>query len=48
MTLVHTIDTDTKLEANFFLIASFFFLTTEKSDHAIFQYTPVYSNNWSK
>ncbi len=48
MTLVHTIDTDTKVEKNFFLISSYFFLTSEKSDNAIYQYTPVYSNNWSK
>lgn len=48
MTLVHTIDTDTKVEKNFFLIVSYFFLTTEKPDNAIFQYTPVYSNNWTK
>ena len=48
MTLVHTIDTDTKVEKNFFLISSYFFLTTEKPDNAIYQYTPVYSNNWSK
>lgn len=47
MTLVHTIDTDTKVEKNFFLITSYFFLTTEKPNNAIYQYTPVYSNNWS-
>ncbi|MDD2565670.1 MAG: glycosyltransferase family 2 protein [Candidatus Gracilibacteria bacterium] len=48
MTLIHTIDTDTKVEKNFFLITSFFFLTVEKPNNAIYQYTPVYSNNWSK
>ncbi|EKE27600.1 MAG: hypothetical protein ACD_3C00188G0016 [uncultured bacterium (gcode 4)] len=48
LTFIHTIDTDTKIEKNFFLIASYFFLSSEKPDQAIFQYTPVYSNNWSK
>lgn len=48
MTFIHTIDTDTKVESNFFLISSYYFLTAEKSDHAIYQYTPVYSNNWNK
>jgi hypothetical protein len=48
MTLIHTIDTDTKVEKNFFLLSSYFFLTAEKPDNAIYQYTPVYSNNWQK
>lgn len=45
-TLVSTIDTDAKVEKNFFSIISATFLSTEYPDHAIFQYTPVYSNNW--
>lgn len=48
MTFVHSIDTDTLIEKNFFLITSFVFLSSEKRDHAIYQYTPVYSNNWHK
>ncbi len=47
-TFVSTIDTDTKVEKNFFCIVSYRFLTTEFRDQAIFQYTPVYSNNWSQ
>lgn len=48
MTLVHTIDTDTKVEKNFFLITSYYFLTVEMPNNAIYQYTPIYSNNWTK
>ncbi len=44
---VSTIDTDTKVEKNFFSIATYRFLTTEYRDQAIYQYTPVYSNNWT-
>lgn len=47
-TLVSTIDTDTKVEKNFFSIVTHTFLTTEYRDRAIYQYTPVYSNNWKK
>lgn len=48
MTFIHTIDTDTKVEKNFFLISSYYFLTVEMPNNAIYQYTPVYSNNWTK
>lgn len=48
MTFVSTIDTDTLVEKNFFLIASYVFLSTEKNQNAIYQYTPVYANNWHK
>lgn len=47
-TFVHSIDADTKVEKNFFLITTYVFLTAEKRDNAIYQYTPVYSNNWTK
>jgi cellulose synthase/poly-beta-1,6-N-acetylglucosamine synthase-like glycosyltransferase len=47
-TLVSTIDTDTKVEKNFFSIVTYVFLTTEYRDQAIYQYTPVYSNNWKR
>ena len=45
-TLVSTIDTDTKVEPNFFSITTATFLETEYGDRAIYQYTPIYSNNW--
>lgn len=48
MTFVSTIDTDTLVESNFFLITSFVFLSTEKNQNAIYQYVPVYANNWHK
>jgi hypothetical protein len=47
-TFVSTIDTDTRVEKNFFSIVTYRFVTTEFRDQAIFQYTPVYSNNWSQ
>lgn len=47
-TFVSTIDTDTKVEKNFFSIVAYRFITTEFRDQAIYQYTPVYSNNWSQ
>ena len=43
---VSTIDTDTKVESKFFAIATYRFVTTEYRDQAIYQYTPIYSNNW--
>jgi cellulose synthase/poly-beta-1,6-N-acetylglucosamine synthase-like glycosyltransferase len=48
MTFVSTIDTDTLVEPNFFLITSYTFLSTEHNQNAIYQYTPVYANNWHK
>ncbi|MCK9272489.1 glycosyltransferase family 2 protein [Candidatus Gracilibacteria bacterium] len=48
MTYISTIDTDTKVEKNFFTIVAYTYLTTEKNTNAIYQYTPVYSNNWNK
>lgn len=48
MTFVSTIDTDTLVEENFFLIVSYTFLSTEHNQNAIYQYTPVYANNWHK
>jgi cellulose synthase/poly-beta-1,6-N-acetylglucosamine synthase-like glycosyltransferase len=45
-TFVSTIDTDTKVEKNFFMIVTEKFLSTDMRDHAIYQYTPIYSNNW--
>lgn len=48
LTLVHSIDTDTNVEKNFFLISSYIFLSTDYRDNAIYQYMPVYSNNWHK
>lgn len=47
-TFVSTIDTDTRVEKNFFIIVSYVFLTTDYHHHAIYQYTPIYSNNWHK
>ncbi len=47
-TLVSTIDTDTNVEKNFLSIATYKFVTTEYRDQAIYQYTPVYSNNWTQ
>ncbi|PID84039.1 hypothetical protein CSB09_03315 [Candidatus Gracilibacteria bacterium] len=47
-TFVSTIDTDTKVEKNFFSIVSLTFLTTDHPHQAIYQYTPLYSNNWRK
>ena len=45
-TFVSTIDTDTKVEKHFFMIVTSTFLQTDMRDHAIYQYTPIYSNNW--
>lgn len=45
-TFVSTIDTDTKVEKNFFMIVTEKLLSTDMQDHAIYQYTPIYSNNW--
>jgi hypothetical protein len=45
-TFVSTIDTDTKVEKRFFSIASSVFLSTDERHRAIYQYTPIYSNNW--
>lgn len=45
-TLVSTIDTDTKVEKKFFTIITWTFLSTDERDRAIYQYTPIYSNNW--
>lgn len=45
-TFVSTIDTDTIVEDRFFSIVTYTFLTTDCRDHAIYQYMPVYSNNW--
>jgi hypothetical protein len=45
-TFVSTIDTDTKVEKNFFMVITMSFLCTDARDHAIYQYTPIYSNNW--
>ena len=45
-TFVSTIDTDTKVEKSFFMIVTATFLQTDERDHAIYQYTPIYSNNW--
>lgn len=45
-TFVSTIDTDTRVEKNFFSIVTLTFLSTDYRDHAIYQYTPIYSNNW--
>lgn len=47
-TFVSTIDTDTKVEKNFFSIVTYRFVTTEYREQAIYQYTPVYSNNWNE
>ncbi|MDP2103597.1 MAG: glycosyltransferase family 2 protein [Candidatus Gracilibacteria bacterium] len=47
-TFVTTIDCDTKIEKNFFLIVSYYFLSTEFPHNAIYQFTPVYANNWHK
>lgn len=48
LTFVSTIDTDTLVEKNFLSVVTYKFLTTEYRDQAIYQYTPVYSNNWKK
>ncbi len=45
-TFISTIDTDTKVEKNFFSIVTYRFIATEYRDQAIYQYTPIYSNNW--
>ena len=45
-TFVSTIDTDAKVEKNFFSIVTLTFLSTDYRDQAIYQYTPIYSNNW--
>lgn len=48
LTFVSTIDTDTLVEKNFLSVVTYKFLTTEYRDQAIYQFTPVYSNNWTK
>ncbi len=45
-TFISTIDTDTKVEKYFFMVVTSQFLQTDARDHAIYQYTPIYSNNW--
>lgn len=45
-TYISTIDTDTKVEKSFFAITTYCFIGTEHRDQAIYQYTPVYANNW--
>jgi hypothetical protein len=45
-TFVSTIDTDTKVEKSFFMVVTSRFLETAERDRAIYQYTPIYSNNW--
>jgi cellulose synthase/poly-beta-1,6-N-acetylglucosamine synthase-like glycosyltransferase len=45
-TFVSTIDTDTKVEKKFFSIITERFLMTDERHRAIYQYTPIYSNNW--
>lgn len=45
-TFVSTIDTDTKVEKDFFSIITATFVNTDCRDRAIYQYTPIYSNNW--
>ncbi len=45
-TFISTIDTDTKVRPNFFQIVTHTFLSTDYRHHAIYQYTPIYSNNW--
>ena len=36
------------MEKNFFSIITHAFITTEYRDQAIYQYTPIYSNNWAE
>lgn len=45
-TFVSSIDTDTKVEKRFFSIVTETFLSTDERHRAIYQYTPIYSNNW--
>lgn len=45
-TFISTIDTDTKVEKRFFSIVTECFLSTDERHRAIYQYTPIYSNNW--
>lgn len=45
-TFVSTIDTDTKVEKRFFAIITERFLLTDERHRAIYQFTPIYSNNW--
>ena len=45
-TFVSTIDADTAVEKNFLSVVTHTFLSTQERDQAIFQYTPIYSNNW--
>lgn len=45
-TFISTIDTDTKVRPDFFSIVSHTFLSVDYRHNAIYQYTPVYSNNW--
>lgn len=47
-TIISTIDTDTKVEKRFLSIVTSVFLTTDEPHRAIYQYTPIYSNNWRK
>lgn len=43
---ISSIDTDTKVEKRFFSIVTERFLSTDERHRAIYQYTPIYSNNW--
>ncbi len=45
-TLVSSIDADTVVEKNFLSVVTYTFLKTPARHQAIYQYTPIYSNNW--
>lgn len=45
-TFVSTIDTDSKVEKDFFSIVTHTFYKSGHRNNAIYQYTPIYSNNW--
>ena len=47
-TIVITTDWDAKIEKNLFTSLAYQFLITEMPHNAIYQFTPVYSNNWTK
>ncbi|MDD2487434.1 MAG: glycosyltransferase family 2 protein [Candidatus Gracilibacteria bacterium] len=47
-TLIITTDGDAKVEKNIFTFLAYHFLVTEMPHNAIYQFTPVYSNNWIK
>lgn len=47
-TFVSTIDTDTKVEKRFFSIITHIFLSVDERHRAIYQFTPIYSNNWKE